>query len=68
MIERASIRPIVTRILHAILGILAITTMLVGWTSVDPIATMAVLSIAILPVSGTWIFISRRKQRQGNVR
>ena len=53
---------------YVVLGILGITVMLVAWAKVNPIATIAVLSIMILPVSGTWIFLNRRNQRLGKVR
>ena len=68
MIERVSIPPVVTRILYVVLGILGITVMLVAWANVNPIATIAVLSVMILPILGTWIFLNRRNQRLGGVK
>ena len=68
MIKRISIPPIVARILYVILGILAITIMLVAWAGVNPIATIAVISIMVLPVLGTWVYLNKRDQRLGKVK
>ena len=68
MTERVSIPPIVVRIFYVVLGILGITVMLVAWAKVNPIATITVLSIMILPILGTWIFLNRRNQRLGGVK
>jgi Flp pilus assembly protein TadB len=63
MTEKKSISPIIVRILYVVIGILAITVMLVAWANVNPIATIAVISIMALPVLGTWIYLNRRNQR-----
>jgi len=68
MIKRVSIPPIVVRILYVVLGILGITVMLIAWAGVNPIATIAVISIMVLPVLGTWVYLNRRNQCLGKVR
>ncbi len=65
MIKRVSIPPVVARILYVVFGILGITVMLVSWAKVKPIMAISVLSIMILPVLGTWIYLNRRNQRLG---
>ena len=63
MTEKRSMSSIIARILYVVIGILAITVMLVAWANVNPIATIAVISIMALPVLGTWIYMNRRNQR-----
>jgi len=66
--KRVPIPPIVVRILYVVLGILGIAVMLVAWAGVNPIATIVVISIMVLPVLGTWAYLNRRDQRLGKIR
>ena len=67
MTERASIKPVITRIIYVIIGILGITVMMVAWAKVNPIWTIVVLSSIALPILGTWIYMNRQKRRLGKV-
>jgi Flp pilus assembly protein TadB len=66
MFEQDSIsRKAVIRVFYVIFAILGITVMLVAWAKVNPIATVTVLSIMVLPILGTWAFLNRRNRRLG---
>ena len=66
MFEHDSIsRKAVVRVLYVIFAILGITVMLVAWAKVNPVTTVTVLSVMLLPVLGTWIFLNRRNRRLG---
>jgi len=53
------------RIFYVIFAILGVTVMLVAWAKVNPIATVTVLSVMVLPILGTWVFLNRRNRRLG---
>jgi Flp pilus assembly protein TadB len=66
MFEQDSVsRKAVVRVFYAIFTILGVTVMLVAWAKVNPIATVTVLSVMVLPILGTWVFLNRRNRRLG---